>query len=324
MGINYLAPYAVGRPAPPGSVADFEVKPCQPREPGHQVRGEVVAVLDLGPKRWYTVYRTDHGYLLRFHDLVDIDLLPGQGIIQPYLMPQGHEDFVHILLVGTVSAFILALRGLAVLHASAFQTELGAVMILGSSGRGKTTVAALCCAAGAKFISDDLVCLQVGPEGGVVSLGTGSELRLRLQAFGIVDLFSPPLEGGRQTADGRLAVRPPLSPRDISPVAAVLIPRPSREARDVTLRAVPTSAALRHLLANARIPGLKVPASQRAHLETAAAVAAKVPMVEAVLPWGPPFDLAVPARLLALLAELLAADGGTQSANGGNCAGAAG
>jgi hypothetical protein len=53
------------------------------------------------------------------------------------------------------------------------------------------------------------------------------------------------------------------------------------------------------LLANARIPGMVPAAMQKDYFETVAALATSVPVLEARVPWGPPFDAEVARELLA-------------------------
>ena len=67
------------------------------------------------------------------------------------------DDGVPSLFLGGALAAAVALRGACVLHASAVQTENLVIAFVGSSGMGKTTVAALCCASGARLVTDDVL-----------------------------------------------------------------------------------------------------------------------------------------------------------------------
>src|SRR6202035_3906328 len=132
----------------------------------------------------------------------------------------------------TVAAFLLALRGFNVLHGAVVGVGTAGLGIIGPSGVGKTTVAALCCAAGATLVSDDVLALDASVPPQIA--GGWPELRLRPTAVGIVDLFpARPIE--RPTADGRLAVLCPAIGTERLELAALVVPRPSRSATDVVV-----------------------------------------------------------------------------------------
>lgn len=65
-------------------------------------------------------------------------------------------------LYSTVTALLLAWRGLVPVHASAVEIDGRGYLICGASGAGKSTLAAALIAQGARLISDDLSVLRVG------------------------------------------------------------------------------------------------------------------------------------------------------------------
>ena len=65
-------------------------------------------------------------------------------------------------LVAQVLPFAAAVKGLEVMHASAVALDGGAVVLLGASGAGKTTLALALCELGAGFLTDDVVALELG------------------------------------------------------------------------------------------------------------------------------------------------------------------
>ena len=65
-----------------------------------------------------------------------------------------------MLVGGTLLAFVLTMRGEAVLHASAVQVGDAALAFVGASGMGKSTMATLLCADGARLVTDDVLRLD--------------------------------------------------------------------------------------------------------------------------------------------------------------------
>lgn len=301
LGLNFESPFAIGELLEPGTQGDVTVL----IRPGYAVRndepGPVVAQLKQRSSTGYTVYSLNGTYVFRFHDLCEFEVSDDGHSVVCLPGPKCTEGLLQVLMAGTLTAWLLTLRGLAVLHASVVRSGDATVVIAGHSGHGKSTVAALCCAAGAELVADDVAALQIGP-GGIACRGLGSELRLRPQAFGIADLFSPVLPGGRQTDDGRLAIRPPRAHSEHNVVSAVLFPRPVRDCSEVVTSPLEPARAMRTLLANARIPGMVQTAMQKDYFETVATLVASVPVLEARVPWGPPFDTAVARDLLAQIA----------------------
>jgi hypothetical protein len=175
------------------------------------------------------------------------------------------------------------------------------VLFAGYSGMGKTTLAALCCAAGAKLVTDDVVPLT-RTDTGFVCVGLSRELRLRDAAREVADLFPAPAPPRRLTADGRLAIRPQAADSESNIVSAVVVPRPSREAQHVSIDALAPPTAVLHLLANSRIPGMVPMSLQKPYFELVTELVGQVPVFVATVPWGPPFTTAFVPVLLSQLA----------------------
>jgi hypothetical protein len=62
-----------------------------------------------------------------------------------------------VYLLGPVLGFVMRVRGIVPLHASAVATDRGAVVFLGEAGCGKSTTAAACATLGYSVLSDDLL-----------------------------------------------------------------------------------------------------------------------------------------------------------------------
>jgi hypothetical protein len=91
-----------------------------------------------------------------------------------------------VYLLGPVLAFVLRLRGLSCLHASAFSVDGCAVALLGPSGAGKSTTAAAFAGRGFTVLTDDTLALE--EQHGVVIANPGyPRLRLWPDAAGILD-----------------------------------------------------------------------------------------------------------------------------------------
>lgn len=71
---------------------------------------------------------------------------------------------------------------------------------------------------------------------------------------------------------------------------AVVIPRPSREATDLTTRQLPPPEALVELCRYPRVGSWREPQIRRARFRLLAQIAEQVPVFCATIPWGPPFD----------------------------------
>jgi hypothetical protein len=259
--------------------------------------GPIVAQFKQPNVAGYTVYSVLTGYVFRFHGLCAFEVSADGHSVFCVPGPECAAGILQVLMEGALTAFLLTLRGLAVMHASALRWGNETFLVVGPSGMGKSTVAALCCAAGAQLIGDDVVALAED-RGGVACVGLGHKLRLRPQARQIADLFPPPRPVRMLTADGRLAITPPNAAQERNVVSAVVLPRPSRNSNEVVTRMLEPVDALLELLANARVGGMVPTDMQRTLFQTVSTLATRVPVIEARLPWGPPFATEVAEELL--------------------------
>lgn len=84
-------------------------------------------------------------------------------IIEP--APSATDDEVRLFLFGSAFGALLHQRGLFVLHASAIETEKGAVLFVGPSGNGKSTTAAAFHRRGYRVLADDVCALKLDERG---------------------------------------------------------------------------------------------------------------------------------------------------------------
>lgn len=225
--------------------------------------------------------------VLRYPGLCDFVGDEGFERIDVHPHPGADEGLLPVLIAGALLAMHLTLRRQLVLHASAVSTGDGAVAFVGRSGMGKSTLATALCELGAALISDDL--LRVDPDLRVYPGAT--ETRLRPNARQLA-------RDAYETADGRLATRPAILVAGPTPLAACVIPHPSRDATTVTTRRLRPVEALLRLASYPRVLGWSDPTTMAHTFQQLGDLVERVPVVEATIPWGPPF---APGVLEALL-----------------------
>jgi hypothetical protein len=201
---------------------------------------------------------------------------------------------------------LLSSEGHLCLHASAVAADGRGVAIVGPSGRGKSTLAALLCASGARLISDDMLRISLCTEGPDCFRGT-TTLRLR---SGAAELASE-LDGTAvcQTADGRIGARPRVVESACVRLGAILVPFPSRTASELAVEALNGRDALLEVLRYPRAVGWKDEAVVESHFLAAARVTQEVPVFGAAVPWGPPFPQRLARELLMAIGLDMAVDG---------------
>lgn len=262
--------------------------------------GEIVAEMLRGGSRLYTIVRDGRAYLLRFHGLCDFLVSRDLRSVQCRMESASERDYAPVLLSGTVIATILGLAGECVLHASVVEYGGSAIALAGPSGTGKSTLAALLCAAGARLVADDV--LRIGFADGVRCVGRSSELRLRPSAAGVVGAFDtrPPQ---RKTADERIALRPDPSAVSCPPLSAIVLPTPVSGIDGVELDLVPGADALFELVGLQRVEGWKPANLQKRQFDQMHQLASEVPVLKARLAWDVPFSRLVAEQLFEAVAS---------------------
>jgi hypothetical protein len=193
---------------------------------------------------------------------------------------------------------ILGLAGEPLLHASAVVKDGKALAFVGNSGMGKSTLACLAWAAGARPLADDLLRLQI--DGEAIRCHSGPrELRLRPG----LEEMTKSVAGGivEPTADGRLGIRFEVREAGMPRLAAIIVPKPDRCAPAVELRRLSPAQGLWNLCQYPRVLGWRDPAVLRRQFERFGEIAGRVPIWEADIPWGPPFAPDLGQHLLSLL-----------------------
>lgn len=273
---------------------DWDVRFFNPTGEARAARnGSVLAQVD---EIEYTLIATGQGeYLVRFGRDFEFQISCDRRMIEARVYPGGDPELALILLAGNVLSSVLTLQGECVLHASGVQIDGSALAIVGASGMGKSTMTALLCAAGARLISDDVLRLTASRRGTACFAGT-SLIRLRPAAAELALLFPDGMT--IPTSDGRIGVRVEQAAGSRFQLHAMVIPRPSREAPELIVERLGGRAALVELLRYPRLLGWRVSEPTRQSFRFLSDVAMNVPVYSAEVPWGPPFDSAMPRQLL--------------------------
>ena len=261
--------------------------------------GEVLLALEHdGVLRYAATFDRDH-YVLRFAGCCQFVITHDLSRVRYQRDPSADPELVTILASGALLAFMLAMRGITALHASAVQMRDSAIGIVGASGLGKSTCAALLAAAGSPLVTDDVLRVSLGHRT-IVYTGA-QELRLRESSQSVIAQFDKRVTT-RVTADGRMALRPVATDHPTLPLALLMVPRPRRDCEQVRVVALPRAQALLRLVSFPRLLGWRSTRVLERHFSDVADLAQRVTVVEADVPWGPPFGPDIGASLADLLA----------------------
>ena len=247
--------------------------------------------------------------LLRVADVARYLVTPREIVID---RRGGDAEDIAAFLVGPVAGALLLQRGAVPLHAAAVGTDAGTVLLLGSSGAGKSALAAALVERGAALVADDVTGLSPAGDG-VLALPAFPRLRLWADAL-------PP-------ADRRQRVRRNLEQYWKPAARFCAAPQPvraafvleSRNRRDFDIAPVPSSRAFWTLWEHTYRRRLVDALGQRpAHWRTGMALARSVPFVRARRPDRPFAPGALADRIEACLRGI-AIPAAASSAGGARC-----
>lgn len=295
-GLRIRSDLTLGTPTEDSGPIDLALRAVPAREAvgGDAPPGEVIAQLLLGDRLFYV--GTDQGasYVLRFPGVCDFVIDRTLSEVECRSAPSADPEVLALLVRGALLAFVLGLGGACVLHASVVETDDGGVTFVGSSGMGKSTLAALACRDGARFVSDDLLRLGDGPQPSWV--GCSAELRLRPLAAALAE-GRELAWAARETVDQRVAVRPPVARGSSGPIRAVVVPAPTRTEPDLEVTRIDPVEAGFTLSAFPRLMW-NSPAVLATQFDGVTRLANTVPVYRASVPWGPPFADGLGSRLV--------------------------
>ena len=157
----------------------FDPLPGPSAEPDVTVRlGAVPATLPAGPGN---VTRTPIGearssaFLMLVEGVARYLVTDGRDVL---IEPRGDDDVVGLFCAGLPFTILLQQRGVATLHAAAVATEAGAVLLLGRSGIGKSSLAAALVERGYPLLADDVTGVMLDAGGRPVALPAFAHQRL--------------------------------------------------------------------------------------------------------------------------------------------------
>ncbi|MEL7976758.1 hypothetical protein AAG589_12925 [Isoptericola sp. F-RaC21] len=270
------------------------------RAPGAREQGPLAGRTVLEHVRdgrcWYrAVELADGRVVLRFDAVADVELATDgrHAVWRP--APGGDEGVAVVLLAGAFLAFVLTWRGDLVLHGSAVDLVRGdraaGIGFVGRSGMGKSTMATLLCRAGGALVTDDVLVLDRHGDGVVPRRGA-AEVRLRPGAAALADELAENGAPVRTSGDARRALHlaaGPATGRSPAPLAALVIPFPDRSHDALRVqRLTPREAAIT-LMRVPRLSEWQDHAVTVRHFADLVALTARVPVLLARVPWGPPF-----------------------------------
>jgi hypothetical protein len=139
--------------------------------------GHVPENLD-NPQAAGVIYQAkDRQFLLKLDKIARYLVQNGNEIaIAPH--PQATEDEVRLFLLGSCLGALLHQRGILAMHASAIQTQKGAVLFVGPSGNGKSTLLGALLNRGYAMLADDVAGIALDDRGQPVVLPAYPQLKL--------------------------------------------------------------------------------------------------------------------------------------------------
>jgi hypothetical protein len=265
--------------------------------PAHVSPGRCLQQAATSTHRLYsTVVGDDGTILLRFHGLADFEITPDLRCVQAWTESECPQEMLAILTAGNLIATVLTLRGEAVLHASAVETGGIAIAFVADSGMGKSTLAALACARGARFLTDDVLRYSVS-HGRATCWRGATRNRLRRRVSDLSPAYAAIVP--RQSVDERMVWAPPRSDVAAAELRAVVLPIPARDRATLRISRIAARQAVFELLRRPRLQGWVDHLALARSLAATADLAGAVAVYRADIPWGPPFAPAVVDELLA-------------------------
>ena len=137
---------------------DYSVGPARPQqaidaEPFHQY------VFDDGTV-WTEFYRSGEDYVLRFPELADFDVSADGTRVVAHPAPESDAVTVEHLYINQLVPLALSRQGRPAFHASVVAIDGGAIAFLGTTGMGKSTLAASFSLEGIAFLTDDALIIE--------------------------------------------------------------------------------------------------------------------------------------------------------------------
>jgi hypothetical protein len=154
-GVALASEFALALPAAAGpALAEVSLR----RAPSSDLRAIVADTPLVNRDEWYDyAHLADGSSYVRWKGLGEFLVGPGGAEIRCAKAEEASEESFQVYLLGQALSFALVKRGFEPLHATAVVHEGEAIVLLGSGGYGKSTLAASFLAAGATLLTDDLL-----------------------------------------------------------------------------------------------------------------------------------------------------------------------
>ena len=132
------------------ATADVQIVIGEEREPPSERPSEdVIAEFVEDDFPFYTFCRVGDSIVARMGSVGDFEISGDLSTVVCHPYVGGRPDLLPIIIPGAIAAFLMNMAGRLVLHGSAVDLDGRALAFVGQSGQGKSTMAALFCAAGA-------------------------------------------------------------------------------------------------------------------------------------------------------------------------------
>jgi hypothetical protein len=233
----------------------------------------------------YTGTYNGKDVLLEIPDVGRFLLCAGKEILID-LEPHSDDHELRAVLLGAVFGALCHQRGITPLHASAIDLADGCVAFVGTSGAGKSTVAATLARRGYEIITDDECFLQLGTNGDVQTWPGISRIRLWEDTRAALGFSGP---GVQQLIRGSnkyfVPVRPPRNPIQARPLRRVYqLDRAPNGVAEVTR--LQGADAVDVLMQNVYPSGFAAALGYQSHVFNVCTVAARdVPVFRLRRPW---------------------------------------
>ena len=198
--------------------------------------------------------------------------------------PRGGGDHeMSIVLTSRVLAALLQQRGATTLHASAVETDAGAVLFMGRSGSGKSSLLAALVERGYAMLADNVTGVVLDAGGGAVALPAFPCVQLRADALDELDWWGRAREAMREGLDRYLVAVERFRDAPLAVDTVCVLGVHHREVIEVDT--VPATGAFRWLCRYTyRKRYLRRLGQQPAHFRTVAAMAGRVPVMRVTRP----------------------------------------
>lgn len=232
--------------------------------------------------RWLTLdgdptllfFRDKGGYMLRFIDVADFAIDLADRVVTCMPAPGVTDEMVADLYFNQVIPLVMGHDGELVIHASAVAVGGATIAFVGSTGRGKSTLAGAFARAGYPFLTDDGLILDLVGEGYVVR---PRRPILRLRADSEAALLAVPetcAPAASEFAKCRVAASPEIPFHDQPvPLSAIYFLREPAGRDDVAITPLSPAAALSELIGHSFMLDVEDRPRVRAHFNRLAELA---------------------------------------------------